>query len=119
MPIERSMADKLRARVLVAAGVVLAALFLFYVYGRVHDAFAGPDIIVTSPRAGERAEERIVVSGTAPRAVAVEINGKNVPLDTEKNFSSVLLLPEGYTIIRIKVRDRFGKEKEATIPLFR
>ncbi|MAF12873.1 hypothetical protein CMK11_20680 [Candidatus Poribacteria bacterium] len=52
----------------------------------------------------------VEVSGIAPDAASVHIEGREVPLDEDARFSRVLAVGEERRTIRIVARDRFGRE---------
>lgn len=75
---------------------------------RVMDA---PSIVVTSPAPFEAlAAPYVEVSGVAPGAVSVLIDGEETPLTVDGQFSRVLAVDEEQRVIRVVATDRFGRE---------
>jgi len=100
-------------------GVILA-LFLVggYGYYRSHEYLRGPVIAIYSPENGSTATtSHIVIRGNARNATNLLLNDREISVDTKGDFSDELLLPPGYTIIMLKARDRFDRERIATLEL--
>ena len=95
----------------VILSVVFLLLFVLYAGFETIKYFAGPSLVVESPKDLSTLRDPLVtVRGKVERAAYITINGKQIFADTEGNFESELLLPSGYTIIRVEVKDRFGKQ---------
>ncbi len=96
-------------------GVTLSAIFLllFVLYAGFETVkyFSGPSLEVTTPRdLATFRDPQVKVTGFVARAAYININGKQIFADTKGYFETELLLPPGYSIIRVAVRDRFDKE---------
>lgn len=76
----------------------------------------GPEIAISSPIDGGTVLSTITtISGRADRISAIFLDGKQIFTDNEGFFKETLLLAEGYNIIQVKARDRFGRETEKII----
>lgn len=90
---------------------VFLALFTIYTGFETIKYLSGPSLEIVSPKDFETTiEPSINIRGVVKRAAYITINGKQIFADTNGEFGNELLLPPGYSIIRILVKDRFGKE---------
>lgn len=93
--------------------IVIFLCFLGYIFFQYRHAFIDPFLEIYTPKEKEIFSEReIVVSGKTDANVNVYINNNPVTLDKNGNFKKNLNLFPGKTTIKIKVINKFGKEKE-------
>ncbi len=59
------------------------------------------------------------ITGNAKRAKHVLVNGREINLDQEGEFSDVLVLLPGYNIITISAEDKFGTITKKTFDIVR
>ena len=52
------------------------------------------------------------IKGNAKHAVEVILNGREISIDKEGNFKESLALNEGYNIVTLKAKDKFGHQDE-------
>lgn len=103
---------------------LLAALIgTLAVYGlvRAWPLIAGPSIVITSPTDFGTYDNGIVpVTGRAPRAAMLTLNGAPLLRDQNGTFSSILTFPAGGTILTFVATDRFGRSitetRQITVP---
>lgn len=78
----------------------------------------GPRITITSPQTGFSTTTPLVtVTGHAVHVNSFTINDAPTALDLEGNFSEQLLLAEGYNIISVEAKDRYGRTTEKKIEI--
>jgi hypothetical protein len=100
--------------------IVFLLLFVLYAGFETIKYFSGPSLEITEPQDLDTIRDSTVtLKGKVARVAYITINGNEAYADTNGNFSAELLLPEGYSIIRITVKDRFGKEVFRDIHLTR
>jgi hypothetical protein len=76
----------------------------------------GPELTVTSPKNGEVVHDPLLtIEGEAQNVTFLTLNDRQIFVDDQGRLADQLLLYEGYNIITVKAKDRFGREK--TIPL--
>lgn len=100
--------------------VVGLGLLIFVIVGyglwRSSDLIKGPEVVISSPTdGGVSLDDGTTVSGKAHRISAIFLNGKQIFTDNTGYFEETLLLAEGYNIIEVKARDRFGRETKEII----
>ncbi len=104
LPIKKTIA-------LLAIGAI--ACIVFY---NTKDAFIGAKLSLHSALDGTTVQEAFLpISGSAKHAIALQINGRPVAIDTSGVFHDGALLSPGYNIIEITEKDRFGKEKRRVL----
>ncbi len=102
---------------------LVAGLILFLcagIYGifQARELIVGPRIVVESPRNGATVDRSLVViAGHAKNISAISLNGRTIFVDNNGRFSEQLLLADGYNIITVEAKSRFGKETKETLEL--
>ncbi len=100
--------------------VILIILFVsFYFLFKFQKVTTGPILNVETPKKWETFNENIIeVSGSVQNISKIKLNGRKIFVNQDKEFKEELLLYPGYNIIKIKVKDRFGKQKQKKIIIF-
>lgn len=79
----------------------------------------GPLLTVTSPRAGETITSTLLpVEGSTKHVTHVQINGRPVIMDTVGTFHEELVTPDGYGVILVEARNRFGHQRTRRIEFY-
>src|SRR3989344_5614511 len=85
-------------------------LFLAYGGFEIAKVIIGPSLVVITPKNFATVEDPLItLKGIVKRAAYITVNDRQIFADTNGNFSDTLLVPAGYSIIRIEVKDRFEK----------
>lgn len=99
---------------------VFIGSFLIYGLFESFRYFSGPKITIIEPKDGSLvATSTVVLYGKVRNIAYLTLNERQIFSDTSGNFGQKLLLQEGYNIITIEARDRFGKNKVEKIELYR
>lgn len=102
----------------IISGIVFFSLFALYAGFEAIKVALGPSLVVNTPKEYTTVDDPLVkVSGQVKRAAYITINDRQIFADLEGNFSVELLLPRGYSIIEVEVRDRFDKEVTQNISI--
>ena len=100
---------------------IISLLFLViigYAYFRAHDFLVGPSVAIIEPKNGKSFDSPdIIVSGTAKNISFLTLNGLQIYTDESGAFNRKLLLSQGYNIITLVGKDKFGRETKKTIGL--
>lgn len=89
-----------------------------FVTYNVKDIIVGAPLSVRMVKDGATvADPFLPIQGNAKNAQQVHINGRQVAIDQEGNFSDGVILSPGYNIVTITQKDRFGNEKEKIVHL--
>lgn len=103
---------KLALTVVLVTTIVGYSCFVLYGYIR------GPRVIIASPESGFSTSTPVVhIVGHLIHANSLTINDYEVHADLHGNFSSKLILADGYNIIKARAKDRYNRETEETIEL--
>jgi hypothetical protein len=109
----------MRKNIRTTAVIVFFILFVLYAGFETIKLFLGPSLIIDNPKDLESISEPLInVSGTVKRVSYISINDRQIFADTAGKFNDKLLLLPGYNIIKIEVKDRFGKVLKKEIRLW-
>ncbi len=101
-----------------ALSVILAAAVLWYAYFRARDFLRGPILTVDQPENGITLISPLTeISGTARNISFLSLDGRTIFTDKNGNWNEKQLLSDGYNIIEIDAKDRFGREIKKTLQL--
>ncbi len=76
----------------------------------------GPALTIESPKPGASVTTpTVIVRGTTERVSYLSINDLEVPLLEDGTFAVERAYPAGYTVVVVRVRDRFGRELTDTV----
>ena len=91
-------------------GILFTGYFLF----QANDFIFGPELSLFSPKEGETVWGDVVVSGKTDPRTTLTINGYETYSDEMGIFEENLPLGEGFHIIDVIVKNRFGTESRVT-----
>ena len=97
-------------------GVLLVTIFIFS-YINMKGVIDGVTInanIITTPEKTSVSK----ISGTANHAKFLTLNGREINIDKNGNFSEDIALSDGYSVLTIKAIDQFGKDSLKTIEVY-
>lgn len=78
----------------------------------------GPTFEVVSPENGSRVASSVIsIEGIAKNIAWISLNGRQIFTDERGVWSEKLMVPQGASIMTVKTRDRFGREKEKSIQI--
>ncbi|MCE9548844.1 hypothetical protein K8Q98_00360 [Candidatus Nomurabacteria bacterium] len=90
----------------------LSIFFIFivvYAFFRSYDLIFGVKIKNVNILDGVKVTESIMkIEGNAKGAINLSLNGRELSIDQEGNFSDTIALLSGYNVINIKAEDKFG-----------
>lgn len=92
-------------------GLIIAFFIFILIYGfyRSYDLMFGVKIKNVNIENGQTYTESILtVSGNAKNATKLMLNGREISLDKDGNFSEAIALLLGYNIVGIEAKDKFG-----------
>lgn len=91
-------------------GILAYGLFVATPYLR------GPKLTIESPQSGASVTTpTVIVRGTTERVSFLTVNDLPVPLLEDGSFAVERAYPAGYTVVVVRVRDRFGRELTDTV----
>ncbi|HRH31440.1 MAG TPA: hypothetical protein PK950_02130 [Candidatus Paceibacterota bacterium] len=89
-----------------------------YAYYRSKDAIFGITIASSIEDGAILDSKLLTLTGNAPHTSRFTVNGREILLDKNGDFTDTLLLQEGYTILDMEASDRFGRTKSKVIRLY-
>lgn len=95
------------------AGMTLIVLVVIglsiYAYFQSREYLQGPLLTIDEPLNGSMSTTSVVaVKGFARNVSFLTLNGRAIFTDEQGRFKESLLLPEGYSIMTLEAKDRFG-----------
>ncbi len=98
--------------------ILLGVLILGYSIFQAQKIIGGPSITVLSPINGATyTTELIEIKGTAKNVSTLMLNDRPLYTDKAGNFSDTLLPNDGYNIIKLEAKDKFGARTEKKIEI--
>lgn len=97
---------------------VIIILLTLYVIYQSKNFLIGPGITIEKPHDGQTLQVGLFeIKGNAKNVAYIYLNDNQIFVDKEGKFSEKLIAPRGYFIIKITIKDRFGRSKEKLIHL--
>ena len=105
--------------IVAASAIVLLAIGLgMCAYLQSKEYLRGPIITVEEPPNGAMFTTSVVsVQGSARNAAFITLNGRQIFTNEQGRFYESLLLQEGYSIMLLEAKDRFGHRVEKRLEL--
>ncbi|MAG12888.1 hypothetical protein CL630_03715 [bacterium] len=109
---------KFKSGIKIALGAIVITTILGYAYSKTESFLRGPTIDVTTPQSGSSVHQQItVIEGTIERAAHITLNGRQIYTDEAGVLKEEVLLAEGYNVLELSARDRFGRETREIIEI--
>lgn len=97
--------------------VALFAVILVFSYEKMCFVFNGVKIEATLKQ--ETDSPLATVSGTASKASFISLNGREIFIDKDGNFSEKISMLPGFSVITLDAKDKFGKTAEKQFEVVR
>ena len=88
----------------------LFAIIMFFGYEKMSFIFKGVEIEATIEKKSD--SSLVVVRGVAAKAKVITLNGREIFIDKEGNFSELIVVLPGFSIVTLNAEDKFGKTAE-------
>lgn len=99
-------------------GAVALVIILGYSLFVASPYLLGPSLTIHTPRQGETVTSpTVTITGETARVSYLSVDDQAVPLAEDGSFAVERAYPPGYTVIVVRARDRFGREKVDTLTL--
>ncbi len=96
--------------------MAIGSILILYVLFQARFLILGPRVTITYPKdAQEVYDPLLTMTGKAYNIAWISLNGRQIYTDEKGFWSEKLLLSPGASIITLKVRDRFGREREKQV----
>lgn len=97
--------------VIYGIGLVLAACLVAYVVFQARFIIEGPLLTFSTPTHNIQNERITTISGKSENIVSLTLNGREIYTDKSGYFNEAIVLENGYTIVTLTARDRYGRER--------
>jgi len=100
----------------VLGGLVLAGILLILIYVSYQARFliVGPQITLTNDSPILQNQRAVTLEGSATNISRVWLNDRPIFTDPNGNFSTDVVLQNGYTILTLEAEDRYGRQTSLT-----
>lgn len=93
-------------------------IIVFYSLFQAKNLILGPRFTIDEPIDGQTLiEEEFTFSGNAHNVSSITLNDSPIFVDETGVFREKLIAPSGYSIMKLEVRDRFGRSKTEYVHL--
>lgn len=89
--------------------LILGILFVAYGYYQARNLIQGPSITLTNIPNRVTNERAFTLTGTARNIVSLTLNGKPIYTNEQGDFTHILILESGATIMTLTAEDRYGR----------
>ncbi len=90
--------------------VALGAALAWYVAFQARFLIIGPSLVLTSDMPTVADTRTVIISGTARNITSLSLNDRPIFTDDDGDFREQLVLENGYTIMTLRARDRYGRD---------
>ena len=77
----------------------------------------GPELTIASQPQVVQSGRVIMLSGVAENVTSLTLNGRPIMTDRAGNFTEGIVLENGYSVVSLDARDRFGREVHWETPV--
>lgn len=113
-PLNTSTSFPLRNVLLVGLSACLALVLLAYLVYQARFLILGPQVTLIETGGSPTAAQTVVLEGAAQNITHMTLNGRPIFTNQEGVFRETLVLQEGYNLITIVAKDRYGRERSVT-----
>lgn len=99
---------RIQQSLILAGGVIV--IFFLYLFIQYRSTFTPPPLSISTPKQNVTVPEEVTVSGKTDDNSTIMINGEPASVNSNGEFQKVIVLFPGKTTIRIKAKNKFGKE---------
>lgn len=96
----------------------LVLVVFVYAFFRAQSFLFGPTLTVLFPASYERVSQEFTLRGFTENATYLSINDRRIYPDEEGFFEKDLILPAGYTIVKLYAYNRQKRERIIYLPLY-
>ncbi len=104
---------------MIRSGAIISVLLvaLWYIAFQARFMIEGPMVtLIPEPQVVSK-DRVIVLNGKTENITSLTVNGRPIATDPEGNFSEPVILENGYTIMSIDAKDRYGRSVHIERPM--
>lgn len=98
-----------RRMLMTALGMLALTAMAVYMLFQARFLIQGPRVTLISEPGIIQHERQITLEGVAVNITAISVNGRPIVTSEVGVFKEPIVLENGYTVVRIDARDRFGR----------
>jgi hypothetical protein len=98
--------------------IIFFLLLASYALFQARFLILGPRLTILSPTDGAAVTTVIEVEGTATNVAWLTLDDRQIFTDEKGHFKEKLIVGKGTSIISVRARDRFGREREKSVTVF-
>ena len=104
----------------ISTGVAILLIGVVGVYGffRAQSFIFGPTLIVEYPQPHQHVPQSFTLRGSAENSTYLSINDQRIYPDEKGFFARDLVLPAGYTIVKLYAHNRQKRERIIYLPIY-
>lgn len=95
---------------------VLLIGILWYASFQARNLLGGPRVLLDPEPSVVQQARTISLTGTTENITEITLNGRQISTNEEGRFEETLVLENGYTIMTLRARDRFGRSVSVSQP---
>ncbi len=100
-------------------GILFVFIMIVFIMQNTYSIRTGIKIKVDGIENGESFNSPSVkITGNAKHATKVTVSGKIVPVDTQGNFETTMLLMQGTNVVKFEAEDNFNNKDELTYVVY-
>ncbi len=92
----------------------ILVVLMFYLHHQAQSLIDGPELSLNETLDLVQHTRTVTLQGDAKNIVSIHLNGKEIYTDEDGHFSRSLVLEDGYTIMTLTAKDRFGRSTSLT-----
>ncbi len=102
-------------------GIILLILIIVgYSLYTARNLIRGPVLTIYEPADGAIiATTTVILRGYAPNAKIITLNDQPILIDEQGNFGEIRLLEKGENVYKLFIKDRFNRENQKILRIFR
>lgn len=98
--------------------ILLFVLIGFIAFRNMREVFGGVKIDARVEQAENLNNNIFNLNGNAKHATFISINGREIFIQKNGDFKEKIAMPEGYSVVTIFARNKFGKDQEKTLEFY-
>ncbi len=108
--------DRIQFRDIVRGGIISVVIFLVIIYILFQARFlvVGPQIFLVEELPLRQNDRVITLTGTANNISHIWLNGRPIFTDPQGDFTTDVVLENGYTVTKLEAEDRYGRRTSLT-----
>ena len=109
---------KLKKIIKILSILLITGVVFGYSFMEAEGIISGPQVIIHSPNNGTTVTKPLItIAGVTNNSIRITLNGREIFVDEDGNFTEQILLYPGNNRITTIVYDKFEKQKEETIEI--